>query len=470
MSDSEDKNIAFFLRRRDEYTNFLSDILTPYIYEGLSSMYFRAAQICDKNNNNDNCLITFQKLLRRIPEWNQSHIEKEMIRIKSKSNTTEYFDDLVKAVISSNIILLTHSGTISNNISQSFLNNLDISLFVHMCYVEAGKDAFNQSYLFYHDVHLIYYKAHVSVIIGLIEKAIPRAIRKILPIKQILQEYQINSLALHKENVLPNVELLGAGNPNGLVVNPSGFLNIPGLNTGLLNTVPTNQFIAPGFVNQSSNDAIRIEPTMGTLNENFGGASASASANAMSRPPYGAQDLAQLGIAHGSTLSEKNPIDQNLLKQFNNIVASETDKNKIKEIINFNAGQEYYSEKKRGGKITSTSIHPSSAHSLNPIFNNSAKKSDIGNKIMKADFDDATTIISESGSSQSSKSSKSSKSSQRSRSSRSGSSESKSGSSASHNENISETSELQFDKSKVIETYGSSGKKTVFKKTINPFK
>lgn len=201
-------NVALFLEIKNEYTEHLTDTITPYIYEGLTSIYKEAVRLADEINREGNTLMIFQKLLQSINNWSQLRIEEETNRIKQLSNTADYLDDLIRAVVKSNIILLTYSNSVSNVIAQSFYNTLTTSTFIHRCYTECGKDAHNNPYLFFHDVDPMDYKRNQIIINQHIQAGITRAIRKILPISMILKEYLVNSINIIQEP--PKVELIGS--------------------------------------------------------------------------------------------------------------------------------------------------------------------------------------------------------------------------------------------------------------------
>ncbi|XWV26309.1 hypothetical protein QJ857_gp0765 [Tupanvirus soda lake] len=200
-------NVALFLEIKNEYTEHLVETLTPYIYEGLTSIYKEAVRLADETNCTEKTLMIFQKLLQSINTWNQLRINDETNRIKQLSNTADYLDDLVKAVIKSNIILLVYSNSVSNIIGQSFYNSLTTATFIHRCYTECGKDAHNNPYLFFHEIDPMDYKRNQIIINTKIQEGITRAIRKILPISLILKEYLVNSVNIIPEP--PKVELVG---------------------------------------------------------------------------------------------------------------------------------------------------------------------------------------------------------------------------------------------------------------------
>lgn len=212
-------SVALFLEIKNEYTEHLVDTLTPYIYEGLTSIYKESVKIAEETKATDKTLMIFQKYLQGISGWNQQKITDETNRIKRSSNTADYLDDLVKAVIKSNIILLTYSNTINNIIGQSFYNILTTETFIHRCYTECGKDAHNNPYLFFHDIDPMDYKRNQIIIHQHIQAGITRAIRKILPLSMILKEYLINSANIIQEP--PKVELVGSN--MGSILPPLGI-------------------------------------------------------------------------------------------------------------------------------------------------------------------------------------------------------------------------------------------------------
>lgn len=210
-------NVALFLEIKNEYTEHLVDTISPYIYEGLTILYKEAVRVADQSGDDKKTLIIFQKILKGIDFWNQKRIDDETERIKQMSRTADYLDDLVKAVIKSNIILLAYSNTISNVIGQTFYNSLTTSTLIHRCYTECGKYAHNNPYLFFHDIEPMDYKRNQIIINQNIQLGIARAIRKILPISLILKEYLVNSVNIIQEPA--KVELMPTNNKTNDNVN-----------------------------------------------------------------------------------------------------------------------------------------------------------------------------------------------------------------------------------------------------------
>ena len=189
---------------RNEYTTFLTNILTPFIYEGIKSTYTYACNVhneflergkSDPTNKSPGVLKLFQLTLKEIPTLNSNTIDAETTRIKSQCKCADWFDDLVKAVIKSNIILLTFSNPKKRPeiIKEEYHNKIDIRDFIHKCYIESARYIYNNPELFWHDYPTLEIKRNQREACELIRKAIAEAIRRMLPIKLILKEYLQNN-------------------------------------------------------------------------------------------------------------------------------------------------------------------------------------------------------------------------------------------------------------------------------------
>lgn len=188
---------------KNEYTTFLINIITPFIYEGLKGVYnyalgvhkkFLEREKIDPNTKSPGPLKIFQTCLKEIPALNNHSIEKETNKIKEGSKCSEWFDDLIKAVIKSHVILLTFScsKTQSDVVKEKYHDRIDSKDFIHKCYIECAKIFYNYPELFWHEFPTIEIKRNQREIYDIIKTAIHEAIRKSLPIRLILTEYLNN--------------------------------------------------------------------------------------------------------------------------------------------------------------------------------------------------------------------------------------------------------------------------------------
>jgi len=181
----------FLVETKTEYTTQLVNILYPYIYEGIYSIYQDSIEVCKESEE----LKTFQQLLRKIPKWNQHLINNETIRIKKMSNQGELIDDLIKAVIKANIMILTNTDP-SKKDKIKINHTITTEFFIHNCYIEVARNVFNNPFLFFHKYSNYELKRNQCKSNELIKDSIKDAIRKMLPLNLILKEYLGNSFNL----------------------------------------------------------------------------------------------------------------------------------------------------------------------------------------------------------------------------------------------------------------------------------
>ena len=193
---------------KTEYTNFLVSILTMPIFEFTQSVYnessrcyYELKEVSKQDptlqiGSTNDILKIFQKCLESIPKMNNEKIEEEYNNIKNKSKCADYFDDLVKAVVKSYIILLTFNDNkqVSANqlIKEKYHEKIDIKSFIHKCLIETAREFYNNPYLFwdgYEQNKAINIKLNQQEAIKRIIECIRQAIRKMLPMKTILTEY-----------------------------------------------------------------------------------------------------------------------------------------------------------------------------------------------------------------------------------------------------------------------------------------
>jgi hypothetical protein len=186
--------INFFVETKLEYTTQLVNVLTPLVYEGIQSIY---AESLKASNEANNVLKLFQTFLKRIPKWNEEMIKQETERIMNNSKSYSWLPDLVKATIKANIIVLTYNPNcnipngykIQTKVDPKFYQNIKIDDFIHKIYIECARELWNNPYLMYHQYPPIELKRNQRDTIHLVKDSIKEAIRKLLPVKEILELY-----------------------------------------------------------------------------------------------------------------------------------------------------------------------------------------------------------------------------------------------------------------------------------------
>lgn len=175
----------YLLEVKQEYTKQLSNLLVPVIYEGLISIYNEA-----KRTNNESSMKVFQILLSRIPNWNQNIVEGEYQRILQKTQC-DWLNDLITAVFISHAKILSSIKRTNKNKTLN-LKVPNGEYFIHKSYIECARQFWKNPYLFYDDVqtvNTIEFQRNMREIELIIEQSIQESVRKLLPVRDILQQY-----------------------------------------------------------------------------------------------------------------------------------------------------------------------------------------------------------------------------------------------------------------------------------------
>lgn len=185
---------------KEIYEDSLFSILIPAIYEGFLSIYKNAHDIELKfieaikkrqNVENPGILIIFQTLIKEIPNLNNHKIRNETDRIKSSTKTADLFDDLIKAVAKSNIILMTYNVDHKRKdlLQNKYHENIITYDFIHRCYIQSARNFYGCVELFWHKHKPLILNKNKRSCFKIIQKSIRESIRIMLPMKEILLEY-----------------------------------------------------------------------------------------------------------------------------------------------------------------------------------------------------------------------------------------------------------------------------------------
>ena len=192
----------FLVETKNEYTIQLINIISPHIYIGFDFIYNESKNLIQRGEESL-ILKTFQQFLKKIPMWNIDLIDNEVIRIKNNSKC-EFLEDLVKAVVKSNIVLLGNNKIIDNEI-ENIISSINLNNFIHKCYIECARQFYISPYLFYHDLKPIDKKRNQRDCYEIIKQSIKEGIRKMLPVKLILKEYLGNDYNDNTMNLEKNI-------------------------------------------------------------------------------------------------------------------------------------------------------------------------------------------------------------------------------------------------------------------------
>jgi hypothetical protein len=140
------KDEAQFAKRH--IRNRFSLMVQPHVAEGIWSVYENAHSICEKNNQTDQILKTFQNLLTRIPVWTEDVLQAEVKRIITASKCS-YLEELLTGV------LLTYLRAFAAIQYRTTQDSIDVEFerpplpkFVHEYYKEVARRSWEHAYLF----------------------------------------------------------------------------------------------------------------------------------------------------------------------------------------------------------------------------------------------------------------------------------------------------------------------------------
>jgi len=180
----------FLIETKQEYTIHLVNSIYPLIYEGLQNIYEEAK----KNSKNNDELKIFQILLSGVPKWNPTLIDTEYQRIIRLNNLGKTIEDLLKAVIKSNIVVLTNTNIDYNEQLLKELNiQDDFKNFIHLVYIECARSFYNTPFLFSHRDSPIDIKRNQTEILKIIQECIKNAVRKMIPLQVTIKTYLENN-------------------------------------------------------------------------------------------------------------------------------------------------------------------------------------------------------------------------------------------------------------------------------------
>ena len=176
----------FLIETKQEYTIHLVNSLYPLTYEGIQNIYEEAKKASKGNDE----LKIFQIMLSDVPKWNPNIIDTEYQRIIRLNNLGKTIEDLLKAVIKANIVVLTNTNIEYDDKLLKELNiQDDFKNFIHLVYIECARTFYNTPFLFSHRESALDIKRNQSEIFKIIQDCIKNAIRKMVPLQITIKTY-----------------------------------------------------------------------------------------------------------------------------------------------------------------------------------------------------------------------------------------------------------------------------------------
>jgi hypothetical protein len=172
---------------KNEWSILFMNYISPHIIDGFRSIFNEAVALCDKNDEMDKYLMTFQNLLTRIRDWNQQIIEKEKERIVSLCKCT-YLEELLTCVHIIQLKILSSVRVGSEN-KKITINVPDFASFLHQVYINVARKLYTNIYLFEIEIPDLEIQKRNREVELIVQTCIMNTIRERMPIEELLRQY-----------------------------------------------------------------------------------------------------------------------------------------------------------------------------------------------------------------------------------------------------------------------------------------
>jgi hypothetical protein len=163
------------------------NILSGHIIDGFRSIFNESMEVCEKNDEPEKYLMTFQNFLSMIPKWNQNIVDTEVTRIKLVSQCN-YLEDLITCVHILQLKILSCVRTSNKN------QKIDIDIpcfksFLHLVYINIARKLYSNIYLFQIDITPLEQQKNNREFELIVQTCIMNTIRDNIPIEILLKQY-----------------------------------------------------------------------------------------------------------------------------------------------------------------------------------------------------------------------------------------------------------------------------------------
>lgn len=175
------ENVATYSEARSEYTKQLATFIVPALVSWFQQLWSR------NSNDRQRCLSLFQTECEEIARWNQDRIHDE-VRVLIERTGCDYMEELMTAVFVAHTKVLT-AVRLSAKQKKLSITVPKLDHFIHRVFREAARCFWKTPFLFVDNGAVIDRQKNVLQIEALATEAITTAVRSLLPVKQILQDY-----------------------------------------------------------------------------------------------------------------------------------------------------------------------------------------------------------------------------------------------------------------------------------------
>lgn len=175
------ENVATYSEARSEYTKQLATFIVPSIVAWFQTLWSRNA------SDRQRCLSAFQNECEEIARWNQDRINDE-VRVLMERSGCDYMEELMTAVFVAHTKVLT-AVRLSSKQKKLSITVPKLDHFIHRIFKESARCFWKSPFLFMSEGGVVERQKNVLQVEALATEAITTAIRGLLPVKQILQDY-----------------------------------------------------------------------------------------------------------------------------------------------------------------------------------------------------------------------------------------------------------------------------------------
>jgi hypothetical protein len=175
------ENVATYSEARSEYTKQLATFIVPSIVAWFQTLWSR------NSSDRQRCLSAFQNECEEIARWNQDRINDE-VRVLMERSGCDYMEELMTAVFVAHTKVLT-AVRLSAKQKKLSITVPKLDHFIHRIFKECARCFWKSPFLFMSEGGVVERQKNVLQVEALATEAITTAIRGLLPVKQILQDY-----------------------------------------------------------------------------------------------------------------------------------------------------------------------------------------------------------------------------------------------------------------------------------------
>ena len=176
-------SVSTYSEARNEYLKQLSTWIVPYMIQFYRNLW----TVSSREGGQRRAMVVFQEKCAEVPKWNQDLIDENVGKLLDNCRC-DYLEELMAAVfIAHTKVLIAVRVSSKHKKLQITLPKLDH--FIHRIFSECARSFWKAPYLFLDDEKPIEMQKNLLQAEALCNDSIASAVRSLLPIKNILNEY-----------------------------------------------------------------------------------------------------------------------------------------------------------------------------------------------------------------------------------------------------------------------------------------